>query len=221
METRSHDFAVETAAAAARRIEARFRDIAEQRMAGLPFLNPALGVEAVALRVWQGQWLCALVTGWSLNILLLPQAAEPGAAPPAHATVGSKRIVSFPGGCFEFIGAHDDVIGSYGMCSLFSPVLEFGDHATAVAAAEVAIAALFESTQADEPEDADMLAVWRGEIDASPPPPTVEPAAATGADASDEGSTPMVPVRPAASSGEDAFLDRRRLLFGSQRRRDA
>jgi len=40
--------------------------------------------------------------------------------------VGEKRRYTFPAGSFDFISAHADAIGAYLICSLFSPLLEFG-----------------------------------------------------------------------------------------------
>lgn len=43
-------------------VEAAFRRIDAERMADLPFRNPALRVEAVGFRMHDGQWLGVLVT---------------------------------------------------------------------------------------------------------------------------------------------------------------
>lgn len=186
-------------AEAARRLEARFRTIAAERMAGLPILNAALGVKAVGMCDWQGEWLSALVTPWFLNLVLMPVTPERAAVEAGtRAEVGAKRIVALPAGSFEFIWSHDEVLGPFSMCSLFSPVLEFADQETAEAAAAAALAAVLETTAAAEQEDAEMVRLWRGEL---PEPSAAEDAA----------------TRPAAGNPADAEpdLSRRGLLFGN------
>ena len=122
----------------ARRVEAAFDGIARTRMAGLPFVNPRLRVELVGLREWEGQRLGVLVTPWSINVLLLP-----GEGAWHRVPAGVERFVDLPAGRFRFISAHDEVLGEYHACSLFSPALEFADHEAARATAEASLAALF------------------------------------------------------------------------------
>jgi [NiFe] hydrogenase assembly HybE family chaperone len=126
------------------RLEAAFRDI-ETRMLGLPFINAALRVEAVAFAPWKGYWLGVMVTPWSMNLALL--ARDPAAW--RSLTPGEKRRYVFPAGNYDFVSAHDPAIGEYFVCSLFSPVLEFADHATARETATLARAALFDAAHAE------------------------------------------------------------------------
>jgi len=128
---------------------------AAARMAGLAFVNPALEAEAVAFAPWNGHWLGVLLTPWSMNLVLAPRdrAAWPDVAP------GAKLRMRFPAGDYDFVGARDDVAGETLVCSLFSPVLEFEDQATARLVAELAREALFDPAHA-EPAD-------------GPPPPGV------------------------------------------------
>jgi [NiFe] hydrogenase assembly HybE family chaperone len=122
------------------RIEAVFADIARSRMAGLPFLNPALSVEAVDFGQWQDQWLGVLITPWCINLILLAATDDDR----SRLAPGDKRPVRFPVGTFEFIGGHDPRLGAYESCSLFSPVLEFADQTAARLTARAARRALFE-----------------------------------------------------------------------------
>lgn len=117
---------------------------AAQRMQGLGFVNPALRVQAVGFEPWDGLWLGVMVTPWSINLMLLPR--NPAAWHPVCA--GEKRRYEFPAGCYEFIDAVDSLVGEYRMCSLFSPALEFEDHAAAALVAKLARAALFDSAHA-------------------------------------------------------------------------
>ena len=121
------------------RLEAAFTRIWKTRMTGLPFLNDRLRVEAVGFRPWQGEWLGALVTPWFVNLVLLPGEGE--WTPLAQ---GGERIVSLPAGGFRFVAGHDEEIGEYHACSLFSPAQEFADHDTARAVAAASLEALFD-----------------------------------------------------------------------------
>jgi [NiFe] hydrogenase assembly HybE family chaperone len=127
------------------RLEAAFRTVAA-RMRGLSFVNPALEVEAVGFAPWEGRWLGVMVTPWFMNLTLAPH--DPATWRPL--AQGEKRRYAFPAGEYEFIGAHDALAGEYQLCSLFSPVLEFEDHATARLVAELAREALFDTANADE-----------------------------------------------------------------------
>lgn len=128
------------------RLTAGFTAIRDTRMAGLPFLNPALGVEAVAFAPWEGRWLGVMVTPWFINLILAPQDPRAWTSVPALC----KRRYLFPAGPFEFIGVEDELLGEYQMCSLFSPVHEFADHATAIAIARAAREELFVAEHAIE-----------------------------------------------------------------------
>lgn len=128
------------------RLEAAFRAVAH-RMTGLGFVNPALSVEAVGFAPWNGHWLGVLVTPWFMNLTLAPR----DRAVWQPLAQGEKRCYAFPAGEYEFIGAHDDAAGEYQQCSLFSPLLEFEDHATARLVAVLAREALFDADHAEVP----------------------------------------------------------------------
>jgi [NiFe] hydrogenase assembly HybE family chaperone len=129
---------------ASTRLTSAFR-AAAARMDGLAFVNPALEVEAVGFALWNGRWLGVMVTPWFMNLTLVR--ADPAAWRPL--AVGAKRRYRFPAGDYEFIGAHDSAIGDYQVCSLFSPMQDFADHATARLVAELARAALFDPANAE------------------------------------------------------------------------
>ena len=131
------------------RLNAAFRAVAP-RMQGLPFVNPALGVEAVGFTPWRGCWLGVLVTPWFMNLVLLPRER-------AHwqtLSVGAKRKLRFPAGVYEFIGADVPDIGEHQTCSLFSPMQAFDDHAAACQVARLALDALFDPANAEVTETA-------------------------------------------------------------------
>ena len=129
------------------RLQRAFGEIAA-RMAGLPFVNPAVEVEAVAFEPWQGHWLGVMVTPWFMNLVLLPREREQWTPLPT----GAKRKLQFPAGVYEFIGADDPVVGEHQTCSLFSPMHEFADHAAARLVARLAREALFDAAHAEVPE---------------------------------------------------------------------
>lgn len=132
------------------RLAAAFQRIARERMAGLPIMNPALIVEAIAFRPWNGQWLGALVTPWAISVVLLPLAAEswvPVAAP-------QRRFVRFPFGDLAFLAGEEPEVGDYQACSLFSTMDGFGSHAAARATARASLAALLEPPPAAQPGSA-------------------------------------------------------------------
>lgn len=146
------------AAAISERLETCFRQVHTERMDGIPILNDALEVRAVGTDAWNGFWLSILITPWFINLVLLPQEPDGEAI-----RTGEKRIFGFPAGSFEFIRGHEDDLGSFWMCSLFSPVFEFTDMEAAEAAAEAALTELFESEDEDNDADRDMQKIWRGE----------------------------------------------------------
>lgn len=124
-----------------------FEKIGSTRMQGLPFLNPALRVEAVGFHPWQGFWLGVMVTPWLMNLMLLPRESERW----PKAARGERLHYQFPAGNYDFIMAHDETVGEYMMCSLLSPVQQFEDHETARQVAEFALKALLESDAAATP----------------------------------------------------------------------
>jgi [NiFe] hydrogenase assembly HybE family chaperone len=122
-------------------LEATYRRVAETRMRGLPFVNPALEVEAVGFAPWEGRWLGVMVTPWFINLVLAP--LDPSAW---HSLLqGEKLRYRFPAGDYPFIGAVEPGVGEFQTCSLFSPVLEFEDQPTARFVAAHARAALLDA----------------------------------------------------------------------------
>ena len=128
------------------RLQRAYEHIHATRMQGLAFLNAALRVEAVGFRRWQGAWLGALVTPWSLNLVLTP-----GDGDWTPLAAGAERFVDFPAGRFRFLAGHDPIAGESHSCSLFSPVLAFADHEAARVAAAAAVEALLADPEAPQP----------------------------------------------------------------------
>lgn len=105
---------------------ARFDTIQRTRMQDLPFLNPALAVEAVGFRPLNKHQLGVLITPWFMNLVLLPAIASGSAF-----SEGSKITVRLPSGPVEFTVACDEELGTYLTAALFSSVSELPDQETA------------------------------------------------------------------------------------------
>jgi [NiFe] hydrogenase assembly HybE family chaperone len=126
-------------------LEQVFAHIAATHMRDVPVQNHALRVQAVSFAPQAdpagGEWLLGvLVTPWFMNLVCLPMDL-------AHAGetvlgVGQKAKRQVGSESFEFIGAHENGVGAFACCSLFSPMFEFADHATAVATAREVLSLL-------------------------------------------------------------------------------
>lgn len=124
------------------RLEVFFEQVWRERMQDLPFVNPALRVEAVGFRTIAGDWLGAVVTPWFLNLFLLPGGGSMWRDLPA----GEQGRFEFPAGGLDFIADHDPApeapLAAYLYCPLMHPVQHLPDQATARQAALDALAAL-------------------------------------------------------------------------------
>ena len=121
-------------------LTAAFERVHHERMAGLPILHPRLSVAVIGARQWRQDWLGMLLTPWCMNLVIVPGSASTFVAGP----VGSKQLIEFPVGAFEFIASDEAHIGAFAACSMFSPMQTFADQAAAVATAEAIMVALFE-----------------------------------------------------------------------------
>ncbi|MCG7915373.1 MAG: [NiFe]-hydrogenase assembly chaperone HybE [Candidatus Thiodiazotropha weberae] len=126
-------------------LEVQFRSIEQQRMQGLPLLNPALQVEAVGFRQWQDLCLGVLITPWFMNLMLIPHEGDSW----REKRIGDKQTHLFPSGPYDFILGEEEGIGRYQMCSLFSPMFEFSDQQTAVTTATQVMLAIMDEENQD------------------------------------------------------------------------
>lgn len=117
-----------------------FEAIHATRMAGLDFLNPRLRVAALGFRDWRGLRIGALITPWSINLVLLSGATE---SVPAIRR-GDAHPWAFPSGVYGFLAHEEPGVGAYHQCSLFSPVTEFATQEDAEQAALAALEALMQ-----------------------------------------------------------------------------
>ena len=128
-----------------------FERIAATRMAGLPMNNPALRVAAVGFRPWRDSHLVGvLVTPWAINLMLLGDKTSRD----LYLAADCRQAWDFPSGHYDFMGGDEPECGAFQFCSLFSPVFEFPDQATAEATARAAMDALFASVESDNREAA-------------------------------------------------------------------
>ena len=123
-------------------LTAHFVRVQQERMAGIPLLNPALSVEAVGF-AWaeladdkaapfaEG----VLITPWFMSLV-----RRPALPLPHRHLVGHKFVRDFGSERFDFIGAHDPAVGYHETCALFSPMQGFDSQARAVETAREALA---------------------------------------------------------------------------------
>ncbi len=130
-------------------VEAAFRAILRERMADLPFLNPALDVEAVGFRPYRGNWLGVVVTPWCMNYLLLQGFGGPWQNLPE--TVREKWL--FPAGEINFLAAREEGLGDYRQCPLFTSMEAFDSPQMAREAALAALDTLLGVAAAEAPRE--------------------------------------------------------------------
>ncbi|MDX1506751.1 MAG: [NiFe]-hydrogenase assembly chaperone HybE [Woeseiaceae bacterium] len=98
----------------------RYREIANERMRGLPIFNNRLEVEAVGFVDFDGHRLGILVTPWFMNLVLLP-----GTDDWSTLAAGDAVNVTLPEGDYEFRVCCDDVLGVFLSAVLFRTVADF------------------------------------------------------------------------------------------------
>ena len=121
-------------------LERHFRRVHETRMLGLPFLNEALDVTVAACERVDGDWLAALVTPWSIQLVLLPG----GGTLWRDTAAGTRHTLTLPVGDLVFIGEAaehaSDLVPALLYCPLIAPPDGIADTAEACAIAREALA---------------------------------------------------------------------------------
>lgn len=146
------------------RLAALYRAIRSGPMRDMPVCNDALDVAAIGFRPF-GEWaIGVVVTPWMMNIVC---AQETGVAPAA------RRRMALPAGDVDFVASRLDGFGTILSCSLFSPMFEFTDMASACETARAAIGALFDQAFFDAPPartapTLDRRALLRGRLSEAP-----------------------------------------------------
>jgi [NiFe] hydrogenase assembly HybE family chaperone len=116
-----------------------FQQVWQTQMHDLPFVNPALQVEAIGFVRYSGDWLGVVVTPWFLNLFLLNGGGSLWGDIPA----GQRRYLELPCGALQFIADDDPVIGPYQYCPLIAPVTGIANMGTARQAALDALRTAF------------------------------------------------------------------------------
>jgi [NiFe] hydrogenase assembly HybE family chaperone len=102
---------------------AHFRRVADERMRGLPIVNPRLEVEAAGFRDFDEHRLGILIAPWFMNMVLLP-----GNDDWATLAQGDKVMIDLPAGEFEFTVCRDEALpGAYLSAVLFRTTVDFPD----------------------------------------------------------------------------------------------
>lgn len=129
-----------------------FRRVLETRMAGLPFLNAALDVAVAGCARVAGDWLAAVVTPWSIQLVLLPG----GGALWRDTAAGVRHTLSLPVGDLVFIGEAaehaGELVPAFLYCPLITPPEGIADTDEACAIARAALATVLEPPPGDAPE---------------------------------------------------------------------
>ncbi|PWC89421.1 rubredoxin [Azospirillum sp. TSH100] len=154
------------------RLEAAFREIHTAQMRGMPIVNDALAVKAVGFRRHGERWLGALVTPWFLNLVLLPGEGDEW----SDLVPGTKELIEFPSGWYEFVHANRKGVGAYKACSLFSPMFEFSSMLQATETASAALVSLFDPAIREDGAQTAEIRRRREEELAPPPDPDPVPA---------------------------------------------
>lgn len=113
-------------------LEQVFTEIARTRMRDVPVLNPEVQVQAMGFLADPDDadmLLGVLITPWFMNLVRLP--TRPVSPGNKLLAVGKKATRSAGHQSFEFVGACEAGLGAFEVCSLFSPMFEFADHAAA------------------------------------------------------------------------------------------
>lgn len=133
-------------------LAAKYQSVWETSMHDMPFVNNALSVAAIGFRRHEGDWVGAVVTPWSINLVVLPG----GGTLWSDMGSGERVKIAFPVGTLEFISDYDPGgdIPAYQYCTLFAPVSQFTQQEAAVAAAEAALESLFSPPESVTTDDA-------------------------------------------------------------------
>lgn len=81
-----------------------FARVLAERMRGLPFLNPALSVQAIDFNRVDGDWLGGAITPWSVQLMLVPGGGSLWVDTPP----GERSMVTLPVGRLAFIADEGD-----------------------------------------------------------------------------------------------------------------
>ncbi|MDJ0630448.1 MAG: [NiFe]-hydrogenase assembly chaperone HybE [Rhodobacter sp.] len=142
------------------RLVADFTEVWHSTMRGMPLINKALRVEAVGFRRHEGRILGVLITPWFMNLIQLPDGEDWSGLKP-----GTKEVIGFASGDYEFIHNTREMTGGYKACSLFSPMADFVRQKDASDVARAVMEALFDPAHRAETDRAtDIRAAREAEL---------------------------------------------------------
>lgn len=143
------------------KLVADFREVWHSKMRDVPMVNKVLHVEAVGWQMHEGRPLGVLISPWFMNLVMLPGEDEDW----SDLTAGTKELIAFPSGDYEFIHNTRDMTGGYKACSLFSPMGDFNTQMQAQEVARAVMVALFDDeNRAETDRAADIRAAREEEI---------------------------------------------------------
>lgn len=130
-------------------LEAHYCHVWQTRMHDMPFVNAALGVEAIGFARHEGDWLGVVITPWFLNLVLVYGGGQLWGDIPA----GERRYLNLPCGTMQFLADDDPDIGPYQYCPLIAPVTNLADMAQARVVAVDALKTVFGQPAAEPAPD--------------------------------------------------------------------
>ncbi|MCG8428289.1 MAG: [NiFe]-hydrogenase assembly chaperone HybE [Chromatiales bacterium] len=142
-------------------LERVFNRIHQERMQGIPILNPEVKVQAVGFQIWGDSYLGVMVTPWFMNLMLIPQNRADNPLP----ELGEQVIRKLPSQEYKFTVNEIEELGPCLTHALYSPMSKFPDHTTAVQTAEAFLATLMDESveQIDNIDEARMARYLNGE----------------------------------------------------------
>jgi len=129
--------------------------------------HPALAVETVGFRPWQGKQVGVLILPWAINLVVLPETDEKF----QPLRLDERQCWRFPSGDYDFMGGSEVECGPYHFCSLLSPVSahEIASPADAQEFAARAMLELFQTAPADAARETREQAHLQGRSVLAPP----------------------------------------------------
>jgi [NiFe] hydrogenase assembly HybE family chaperone len=138
------------------KLAAVYAEISAGPMRDVPICNTDLGVEAIGFRAQDEAAVGIVVTPWFMNLVVVDESAP---------EQGQASVLALPAGDVACVGGLLEGFGGLRACSLFSPMFDFPDTATARQVAAETLALLF--TAPAPPEAApglDRRALLRGKL---------------------------------------------------------
>ena len=138
-----------------------FTEVWHGKMRDVPIVNKLLHVQAVGFLVHEGRPIGVLISPWFMNLVVLAGEGEDWST----LVPGTKEVIGFASGEYEFIHNVREMVGGYKACSLFSPMGEFRSQAQAVDVAPAGMVALFQDEyRAETDRAADIRAAREAEL---------------------------------------------------------